>query len=130
VKLWQLISSHALIENKASKTDKSGVFITLPKEIAKYYDQKKEDESKQHITILYIGEVSSKNKELYKKAVKDAVKKIGKVGECEIGKKKYMENEEEQTIAYNPIKCKALERLRKNIIENCKDMDLEIQDAF
>ena len=128
MKLWQILSPNLLAESK-KLTEGSGVFLPLPKEISEHYPSKKEDSSPQHITIIYFGNIPSKDRLLYRKAVQNAVNKIDKIGECEIGKKKYM-NHENQTIAYNPIKCEKLKELRKNIIKNCKEMNLEIKDEF
>lgn len=111
------------------KTDSAGIFIKLPKQIAKFFPFKKEDSSPPHITVLYIGKISKEDKDLYLKVIDIALQK-SKFGKVYLKDLKYFKNKDNQWIAHNPIECSGLNEFRNMVWKACEALNLEIQDGY
>jgi len=118
------------IAKKLKRVDSAGIFLPLPKHIAKFFPKKKEDSSPPHVTILYLGGVLKSDKDAYKKVLEVALEKTSKLGKVFLDDLAFFKNQDNQWIAHNPIRCEGLGDLRKRIWKACEILGLEIQDSF
>lgn len=117
------------VAKKIQRVDSAGLFLPLPKHIAKYFPRKEEDTSPPHITILYFGSVPKEDRLSYKKVIEVALSKT-KLGKVFLEDLKFFKNQSGQWIAHNPIRCEGLNDLRKRIWKGCEELGLEIHDSF
>jgi len=118
-----------LIAKSQKRCESAGLFLPLPKHIAKHFPHKPEDTSPPHVTLLYIGDVPEVDAILYKKIAEVAAAK-NPVGKMKLKDPSFFKNQHDQWIAHNPIECPGLEDLRKAIWDACDKIGLEVQDSF
>lgn len=113
----------------ARRAKSAGIFMPLPKEIARHYPAKAEDDSKPHITVLYLGDVDDKFADAYKKVLESAV--IGaKLGKVILKPMDWFHNPEGKWIAHNPVECEGLEDIRTRVWNALDALGLEVNDRF
>ncbi len=118
----KLCSLHEAKEEK----DWVGIFIPLPSRLAKQFPHKKEDSSKAHITMLYIGEVG---KLVYDNVVSVVKSVVRSVPSFKIEMEDYgeFENKEGDTIAHMiPRSETSLETLHQKLRKACERRHIQV----
>jgi len=115
----------------AGKTpgEKVGLFILLPKELAKQYPPEGkagEDDSDPHVTLLYVGDVPNNKFDDLEQIVREELTRMGPF-EVELLPPDTFVNDEDQTILHSPVKGDILEPLSGIIKERLIDEGFEFK---
>jgi len=117
-----------LYEDK--KLQHIGIFIKLPTELGKKFPDLKEDDSPAHITVLYLGDQSSKAEEEIVEAVKEVIKSTDPF-ECELGSLGYFKHDEDdQKIAYVKVKSDDLRNLHHRLVKAMNNHEIEWENKW
>lgn len=106
-----------------------GLFIPLPRELAKQYPPKQEDKSDPHITVLYIGEASIDELDLIEKVSRKVLSKYRPL-EIFIGGLAWFDSNEDGQVAHSMVEAKNLHTIHKHLWDELEKAGIEVDHAY
>jgi len=106
-----------------------GLFIPLPANLAKQYKFKKEDQSKPHITVLYIGETNSKDIDLISKVSRKIVSRHDPI-EVFISGLAWFTSLDGEEVAHSMVEAKGLTSLHKELWDGLLKAGIKVSHSY
>lgn len=119
----------SILNEEASTVESIGVFIKLPEDLAKQYQQMKEDPSPPHITVLYIGDVDVEQKAKAIKTIKEIVAAYDPI-DVWVDGLAYFTNPKGEEIAHSMVEAKTLAALSKDLWDELLRIGIKVQHSF
>ncbi len=118
-----------LFEAKEKALHGMGIFLRLPKGLAKQYPKLETDPSPPHVTVLYIGDVEASRKSEVVETIQKVCKTYTSM-EVWVGGLAYFTNQKGEEIAHSMVEAKGLAALSRAIWDAVMRLGVKVEHSF